>query len=66
MGTASSQVGVLLIKAVCEGNELYDQLYADTAVYLDVEDVVNTIGAECNIQAISPLFGFTDALSTVH
>ena len=30
------------INAICEGNALYD-----TAVFLDVEDVVNDAGTEC-------------------
>ena len=49
------------INAICEGNALYDELYGDTAVYLDVEDVVNAAGDECYIESISPLYGFTDA-----
>ena len=31
----------------CDGNSLYNELYADTAVYLDFEDVVNAAFAEC-------------------
>lgn len=47
--------------AICDGNSLYEELYADTTVYLDVEDVVNAAGAECSIQSTSLEFGFTDA-----
>ena len=47
------------INAICEGNVLYDELYADSAAYLDVEDVVDAAGTECFVQSISPLFGFT-------
>ena len=49
------------INAICEGNALYDEIYADTAVFLDVEDVVNDAATECCIQSISPLYGFIDA-----
>ena len=31
------------VNAFCDGNEVYDKLYNNTAVYLDVEDVVNAI-----------------------
>ena len=40
------------INAICEGNALYDEIYADTAVFLNVEDVVNDAGTECCIQSI--------------
>ena len=46
---------------ICDGNSLYDELYADTTLYLDVEAVVNAAGAECSIQSTSLEFGFTDA-----
>ena len=33
------------INGICDGNAVYDdELYSDIAVYLDVEDVVNTVG----------------------
>ena len=32
------------VNAICDGNEVYDELYCNTAVYLDVEDVVNAVG----------------------
>lgn len=47
--------------AICDGNSLYDELYADTTVYLDVVDVDNAAGAECSIQSTLLEFGFTDA-----
>ena len=37
--------------AICEGNALYEELYGDTAVYLDEEDVVNDLGQECHVQS---------------
>ena len=40
---------------------MYDELYCDTVVYLDVEDVVN---AECDIfsvESADQLVGFTKA-----
>lgn len=42
-------------------NDLYDELYGDTAVYLDVEDVAQSLGTDCNVQSISAIFGFTYA-----
>ena len=43
----------LFVNAICDGNEMYDELFGDTAVYLDVEDVVQALGAECNVQSLS-------------
>ena len=40
---------------------MYDELCGDTAVYLDVEDVVQSLGAECNVQSLSSVFSFTNA-----
>ena len=34
----------LFTNAICDGNKLYDELYCDAAVYLDVEDVVDAVG----------------------
>jgi len=31
------------ISAICDGNDMYDEVYCDTAVYLDV-DVVLSVG----------------------
>ena len=42
-------------------NDMYDELFGDTAVYLDVKDVVQSVGAECNVQSLSSVFGFTNA-----
>lgn len=61
MGRAGPDLVNSFINAICEGNPLYDELYADSAVYLDVEDVVDAAGTECCVQSISPLFGFTHA-----
>ena len=33
-----------MVNAICDGNEVYDELYCDTAVLLDVEDVANAVG----------------------
>lgn len=49
------------ISAICDGNDMYDEVYSDTAVYLDVEDVVQSVGTECNVESVSAIFGFTDA-----
>ena len=40
------------------GNDMYDELHGDTAVYLDVEDVAQSLGTDCNIQSISATVGF--------
>lgn len=50
-----------LVNAICDGNEVYDELYCDTAVYLDVEDVVNAVGDVFDVQSADQLFGFTNA-----
>ena len=50
-----------LINAICDGNDMYDELYGDTAIYLDVEDVVQSVGTEFNVESVSALFGFTNA-----
>ena len=36
------------VNAVCDCNALYDELYGDTVVYLDVED----LGQECHVQSV--------------
>lgn len=50
----------LFVNAICDGNDLYDEQYGDTAVYLDVEDVVQSVGTDCNVQSISASVGFTN------
>ena len=50
----------LFVNAICDGNDLYDEQYGDTAVYLDVEDVVQSVGTESNVQSISASVGFTN------
>ena len=40
---------------------MYDELYSDTAVYLDVEDVVNVVGTEFHVQSANQMVGFTSA-----
>lgn len=49
------------VNAICDGNEFYDDLFGDTAVYLDIEDVAQSLGTDCNVQSISAIFGFTNA-----
>ena len=36
-------------------------LVHDTVVYLDVEDIVQASGTECNVQSVSAIFGFNNA-----
>ena len=33
----------LFVNAICDGNAVYDEFYSDTAVYLDVENVINAV-----------------------
>ena len=61
MGRTAANLAKMFHKEICDGKSLYDELCADTTVYLDVEDVVNAAGAECSIQSTSLGFGFTDA-----
>lgn len=49
------------ISAICDGNAMYDEVYGHTVVYLDVEDLVQSVGTECNVQSVNAIFGFTDA-----
>ena len=49
------------VNAICDGNAVYDELYGDTAVYLDVEDVVNEVGHDFHVQSANQLVGFTSA-----
>ena len=51
----------LFVNAVCDGNDLYDELHGGTAVYLDVEDVAQSLDTDCNVQSVSAIFGFTNA-----
>ena len=47
--------------SICDGNEVYDELYCDAAVYLDVEDVVDAVGDIFGIESADQLIGFTNA-----
>ena len=49
------------VNAVCDGNYYYDQLFSDTAVFLDVDDVVNSLGQECQVNSANQIFGFNNA-----
>ena len=51
----------LLVNAICDGNHIYDDHFGDTAVYLDVKDVVQAAGTECSVQSVSAIFGFNNA-----
>ena len=44
------------LTATCDGNELYDELYCDAAVYLDVEDV-DAVGDIFGIESDDQLIG---------
>jgi len=50
----------ILINAICDGNALYDDLYSNTAVFLDVEDVAQSAGSECQVQSCDQIFGFNN------
>ena len=43
-GINSQMFGYTFVNSICAGNAVYDELCSDTAVYLDVEDVVNAVG----------------------
>ena len=49
------------VNAICEDNRIYDDLYSDTAVCLEVENVVNTAGNECRVNATGQVFYFIDS-----
>ena len=51
----------LFVNAICDGNDIYDDLFGDTVVYLDVEDIVQAAGTECKVQSVSTIFGFNNA-----
>ena len=51
----------LFVNAICDGNHIHDDHFGDTAVYIDVEDVVQASGTECNVQSVSAIFGFNNA-----
>lgn len=36
----------LFVNAFCDGNDFYDEGYGDTAVYLDVEGVAQSVGTD--------------------
>lgn len=50
-----------LVNAICDGNGVYDELYSNTPVYLDVEDVVNTVGDLFSVESADQIFVFTNA-----
>ena len=54
-------MGQFICQCHCDGNEVYDELYCDTAVYLDVEDVVNAVGDLFSVESADQLIGFTNA-----
>ena len=49
------------VNAICEDNRIYDDLYSDTAVCLEVEDVVNAAGNECRVSATGQALYVTDS-----
>jgi len=51
----------LFVNAICDGNDIYDDLFGETVVYLDVEDIVQVAGTECKVQSVSAIFGFNNA-----
>ena len=50
-----------LIVFVCDGSEVYDELYSNTAGYLDVEDVLNAVHALFSVESANQIFAFTNA-----
>ena len=49
-----------MTNAICEGNRLYNDLYGDTSIYLDVDDVLNSFGNDFNIQSRDQVFYFSN------
>ena len=45
---------------MCDGNAIYDELYSDTAVFLDVEHIAQSAGAECQVLSCDHIFGFNN------
>ena len=52
---------ISFVNAICDGNEVYDELYSNTAVYLDVEDVLNAVGDLFSVESADQIFAFTNA-----
>ena len=51
----------LFVNAICDGNALYNELYGDTAVYLDVSYIVNDLGQEFQVRSANQIIGFASA-----
>ena len=47
------------VNAICD--DLYNEVYGNTAVYLDVKGVVQSVSTVCNVQSLSESFGFNNA-----
>ena len=63
METAATIVDSLANKFILRCHDIYDELYGDTctAVYLDVEDAVQSVGTEFNVESVSAICGYTNA-----
>ena len=61
METAATIVDSLSNKFILRCHDIYDELYGDTDVYLDVEDAVQSVGTEFNVESVSAIFGYTNA-----
>ena len=63
METAATIVDSLANKFILRCHDIYDELYGDTctAVYLDVEDAVQSVGTEFNVESASAICGYTNA-----
>ena len=49
------------VNTIGDGNEVYDELYSNTAVYLDVEDVVNAVVDLFSVESADQIFASTIA-----
>ena len=47
------------VNAICDGNEVYDELYSNTTVYLDL-DVVNAVEDLFRVESADQIFAFTN------
>lgn len=43
---------IFFVNVICDGNEVYDELYSNIVVYFDVEDVVNVVGDLFSVELV--------------
>ena len=55
----------MFVTATCDGNAVCGELYSDTAVYLDEENVVNPIDNDFHVQSANQMVGLLVLAITV-